>query len=67
MGGVWASDGREALAWGWSGGWRRWRCDAPSGRDADENWSEVGAVGGHNGPVKDAAWSPNGDYLISTG
>lgn len=25
VGGLWARHGAEAMAWGWNGGWRRWR------------------------------------------
>nr|GAT54077.1 predicted protein [Mycena chlorophos] len=58
VGGLWAQNGSEALAWGWSGGWRRWRC-------ANDAWSEVAAITGHSGPVKSLDWSPDGEYLIS--
>ena len=66
VGGLWAREGGEALAWGWGGGWRRWRCQAPSDT-VDENWIEVGGMAGHSGPVKGIDWSPNGEYLISAG
>jgi elongator complex protein 2 len=68
VGGLWTADGSEALAWGWSGGWRRWRC-AQTSEEAAENevWTEVGALTGHAGPVKGITWSPGGEYLISTG
>lgn len=72
VGGIWVHSkrGDEVMAWGWSGGWRRWRT-MPSdysegGVDTDE-WVEVGAIGGHNGPVKDIDWSPEGDYFMSVG
>ncbi|KAF8195964.1 WD40 repeat-like protein [Mycena galopus ATCC 62051] len=67
VGGLWARDGDEALAWGWSGGWRRWRCTSTSEKESSEVWGESGAITGHNGPVKDLDWSPNGEYLISVG
>lgn len=66
MGGLWALEGRQALSWGWAGGWRRWQCD-DSKQEEDESWMEVGAVSGHSGPVKGLDWSPNGEYLITTG
>ncbi|KAI0303122.1 WD40-repeat-containing domain protein [Russula brevipes] len=68
VGGLWTADGSEALAWGWSGGWRRWRCAQTSDTAAgNEVWTEVGALTGHAGPVKSIAWSPGGEYLISAG
>lgn len=68
VGGLWTADGSEVLAWGWSGGWRRWRCVQTSGDSAgNEIWTEVGALTGHVGSVKGIAWSPEGEYLISTG
>jgi elongator complex protein 2 len=68
VGGLWTADGSEVLAWGWSGGWRRWRCVQMSKEEAgNEIWSEVGALTGHAGPVKGIAWSPGGEYVLSTG
>jgi elongator complex protein 2 len=67
VGGVWARGGMESMAWGWAGGWRRWRCAEDSQNSTEETWFEVGAIGGHNGPIKGLDWSPNGEYLISAG
>lgn len=67
VGGLWARNGTEALAWGWAGGWRRWVSTNSTGEIADETWIERGAVTGHSGPVKGLDWSPDGKYLISTG
>ena len=64
VGGVWAKDGKEAMAWGWAGGWRRWRSSDSAGDE--EMWDEVGAISGHSGPVKGLSWSLGGEYLIST-
>ncbi|KAH9894323.1 WD40 repeat-like protein [Cubamyces lactineus] len=69
VGGLWARGGSDAMAWGWNGGWRRWRCRTPepetSQGPALEEWSEVGAITGHRAPVHSVAWSPGGEYLIS--
>ncbi|KAF8351519.1 WD40-repeat-containing domain protein [Amanita rubescens] len=67
VGATWAQGGEEALAWGWAGGWRRWRCNGPTSNESEEVWDEVSAISGHNGPVRGLAWSPGGDYLISAG
>lgn len=69
VGGLWVRGGMEACAWGWAGGWRRWRC-TPGGAIAllgmqNEAWAEVGAIGGHHAPVRGLAWSPGGEYLLS--
>ncbi|KDR83805.1 hypothetical protein GALMADRAFT_236196 [Galerina marginata CBS 339.88] len=67
VGGLWARDGNEALAWGWAGGWRRWACSSSGENISNETWKEVGAITGHNGPIKGIDWSPDGKYFISTG
>ncbi|KAF5369818.1 hypothetical protein D9758_001112 [Tetrapyrgos nigripes] len=68
IGGIWCPDGNEVMAWGWSGGWRRWRCARGAAvEEGEEDWEEVGAIGGHSGPVKNLCWCPNGAYLASTG
>ncbi|KAF9055147.1 WD40 repeat-like protein [Hymenopellis radicata] len=64
IGGLWGRKGGDALAWGWSGGWRRWKC---SDGGKSEKWTETHAISGHSGPVKGLAWSPNGRFLASTG
>jgi len=67
IGGLWSNGGHETLAWGWNGGWRRWRCSESAGDSGLEEWAEIGAITGHFGPVKDIDWSPKGEYLISVG
>lgn len=71
VGGIWSRNGTEVLGWGWSGGWRRWRCaiatePTDSVSSSLEEWSEIGAIGGHHNAVSGLAWSPLGEYLIST-
>ncbi|KIK31876.1 hypothetical protein CY34DRAFT_19481 [Suillus luteus UH-Slu-Lm8-n1] len=64
-----SNDGAEAMTWGWSGVWRRWRritSECPGGT-AGEEQEEVGAISGHSGAVKCLDWSPKGDYLVSVG
>lgn len=61
VGGIWGNYAMEILAWGWSGGWRRWRCR----RDKSGIWDECPAITGHSGPVRGIDWSPSGDYLLS--
>ncbi|CAL1702353.1 unnamed protein product [Somion occarium] len=67
--GLWACEGMDVTAWGWNGGWRRWRCrpmsDDERGANVPEEWYEVGAITGHAGPVKGLSWSPQGQYVIS--
>ncbi|KAG6872799.1 hypothetical protein C0995_006528 [Termitomyces sp. Mi166 len=67
VGGAWAKYGGEALAWGWAGSWRRWKCTSPAKMAHEEVWLEAGAISGHNGPVKGLDWSPTGTYLLSAG
>ncbi|TBU48448.1 WD40 repeat-like protein [Dichomitus squalens] len=69
VGGLWAVNGRDTMAWGWNGGWRRWRCQSPLQDTAEnhlEEWTEVGAITGHRAPIRSIAWSPQGEYLISS-
>lgn len=67
VGAIWAGSGKEALAWGWAGGWRRWKCADFINDESEETWDEVDAISGHNGPVRGLSWSPGGEYLISAG
>ncbi|KAF9226501.1 WD40 repeat-like protein [Gyrodon lividus] len=70
VGGLWArtTRGDEAMAWGWNGGWRRWKSVQANGGNAEiDQWREVGAIGGHNGSVGDLDWSPAGEYVVSVG
>ncbi|KAF8913841.1 WD40-repeat-containing domain protein [Gymnopilus junonius] len=67
VGGLWAREGKEVLAWGWAGGWRRWVISGSVDAVTDESWNEASAITGHSGPVKGLDWSPDGKYIISTG
>lgn len=66
VGGLWNANREEILAWGWNGGWRRWRHHAHVQGGAAQAWTEVNAVTGHNDVVKDVCWSPQGEFLAST-
>lgn len=66
VGGLWNTDGEGILAWGWKGGWRRWRHDPNAQGGAVQAWTELNAVTGHNNVVKDICWSPQGEFLAST-
>ena len=66
VGGLWDTNGEEILAWGWNGGWRRWRHDANAQGDIVQAWMEANAITGHNNVVKDICWSPRGEFLAST-
>jgi len=66
VGGLWNTNGDEIIAWGWNGGWRRWRHDPRIDEDAVQAWAEANAVTGHSNAVKDICWSPQGEFLAST-
>ncbi|KAG8163290.1 hypothetical protein KVR01_006587 [Diaporthe batatas] len=59
--GLWSPDGRSILTLGRTGSWRRWDWD-PQGA----TWEQGVAVSGHTRAVTGLAWSPSGDYLLST-
>ncbi|KAF9507357.1 hypothetical protein BS47DRAFT_1373915 [Hydnum rufescens UP504] len=61
-GGLWAGGGMQVLGWGWNGSWRRWGATS----DAELEWIEMGAVGGHQGPVRGVTWDSTGRFLLST-
>jgi elongator complex protein 2 len=62
VGGLWAGGGMQVLGWGWNGSWRRWGATS----DAELEWIEIGAVGGHQGPVRGVTWDSTGRFLLST-
>ncbi|KAG8747230.1 hypothetical protein FRC10_001846 [Ceratobasidium sp. 414] len=61
VGALWVGSG-EVAGWGWGGGWRRWKRT----EGEVETWSELNAPTGHNAPVRGLAWSPEGEYVVST-
>ncbi|QRV90853.1 elongator complex protein 2 [Ceratobasidium sp. AG-Ba] len=61
VGALWIGSG-DIAGWGWGGGWRRWK----RAEGEAEAWTEINAPTGHNAPVKGLAWSPKGEYIVST-
>lgn len=59
--GLWSPDGSSILTLGRTGSWRRWDWDR-----ASCTWEQGVAVSGHTRAVTGLAWSPSGDYLLST-
>lgn len=60
--GLWSPDGRSVASLGRTGSWRLWT----KGED-ERLWVQGVGVTGHAREVKSLAWSPKGDYLLSTG
>lgn len=59
--GLWSPDGRSILTLGRTGSWRRWDWEPQTA-----TWEQGVAVSGHTRAVTGLAWSPSGDYLLST-
>ncbi|KKY39541.1 putative wd domain-containing protein [Diaporthe ampelina] len=59
--GLWSPDGSSILTLGRTGSWRRWNWDRGTAA-----WEQGIAVSGHTRAVTGLAWSPSGDYLLST-
>jgi elongator complex protein 2 len=64
--GLWGANGKEVMACGWNGSFRRWRKNDVQGDGMDEKWVEISGLTGHQGPVEGIAWSPESAYLLST-
>ena len=67
VGGLWTPEGDNVLAWGWAGGWRRWKCLSQSPSIESQIWEERGAITGHRGSVQGLNWTKGGEYVITTG
>jgi WD40 repeat protein len=57
VGGAWLSSD-ELCAWGWNGGFRRWRNLETAGE-------ELQAITGHCGGVHGVSWNESGEYFIT--
>ncbi len=56
-------DAMSVVASSWNGGFNRWRLD--EGNMVDGEWVPEIAPTGHQNAVKDVAWDPAGEYLLS--
>ncbi len=65
FGALWAmgKDAMSVVASSWNGGFNRWRLD--EGNMVDGEWVPEIAPTGHQNAVKDVAWDPAGEYLLS--
>ncbi|KAK4632063.1 Elongator complex protein 2 [Fulvia fulva] len=59
--GLWQPEGLSVVSLGRSGSWRRWAYDQGS-----DMWLQKVGISGHVGEVQGLAWSPSGNYLLST-
>ncbi|KAF2161011.1 hypothetical protein M409DRAFT_28618 [Zasmidium cellare ATCC 36951] len=59
--GLWQPQGRSVVSLGRTGSWRRWNFDENS-----DMWLQQVGISGHVQEVQGIAWSPRGDYLLST-
>lgn len=59
--GLWSPTGTSLLVLGRTGSWRRWDWDATTA-----SWAQQISVSGHVRPVTGIAWTPAGEYLLST-
>lgn len=60
-----ASSHVDVLANGWNGGWHRWTARVDPAAPEEEDWVAGWAPTGHAAAVKDLAWDPAKEYLVS--
>jgi elongator complex protein 2 len=70
FGSLWARDksasGMSVIASTWNGGFQRWQLEEEAQGDmVDGEWLPEIAVTGHQHAVKDIAWDPAQEYLLS--
>ncbi|EME47516.1 hypothetical protein DOTSEDRAFT_85989 [Dothistroma septosporum NZE10] len=59
--GLWQPGGQYVVSLGRTGSWRRWAYDQSS-----DMWLQKLGISGHVGEVQGLAWSPSGEFLLST-